>query len=327
MGKPLALKEWCFKMEFKKYTKIKMLGDEENKDIFSNPEDDIVIQEKVDGANFRFYITKEGQVIFGSRTRQLTSNEGEDTNVEKNFRRCVKLIREKIEELTKDGGRLDEIFGFIFYGECMVKHTMNYDWEKIPTFLGFDVYDTTPNKPNGYLDYREAKNLYKSMGLEFVPIIKECKAKEITNIDDNFVPESAYASISAEDRKCEGIVFKNYTKHIFAKYVREKFKEKNKKVFGGGKKFAKTDDEYFVAVYCTNARIDKCIFKLIDEGKKLGMTMMGDLLNMVYKDIWEEHWNEISFSKKKIDLLNLKKLVSRRCLEVLKQAIVNNSLK
>ena len=314
-------------MEFQKYHKIRILGDEENKDIFSNPEDDIVVEEKVDGANFRFFITKEGQVIFGSRARQLTSDEGEDTNVEKNFRRCVKLIREKIEELTKDGGRLDEIFGFIFYGECMTKHTMNYDWEKIPAFLGFDVYDTSPNTPNGYLDYREAKNLYKSMGLEFVPIIKECKAKDITKVDDNFVPESKYISISSKDRQAEGIVFKNHSKQIMAKYVREKFKEKNKEVFGGGKKWAKTDDEYFVAVYCTNARIDKCMFKLIDEGKKLEMAIMGNLLNMVYKDIWEENWNEISFSKKKVDLLNLKKLVSMRCLEVLKQAIVNNSLK
>jgi len=145
-------------------------------------------------------------------------------------------------------------------------------------------------------------------------------------IKEEHFGKSKYASPSSKDQKVEGWVIKNYSKQLMAKIVREKFKETNKMVFGGSKKFAKTDDEYFVAVYCTNARIDKCMFKLIDEGKKLGMTMMGDLLNKVYKDIWEEHWNEISFSKKKIDLLNLKKLVSRRCPEVLKQAIVNNAL-
>ncbi len=312
-------------MEFQKYHKIKILGNEENMDIFTNPEDEIVIQEKVDGANFRFFITKEGNVIFGSRSQEL--GEDKDHKYEKNFQRCIKFIFEKIEDLKKDGGKLDEIHNFIFYGECMVKHTMNYDWEKIPPFLGFDVYDASPNRPNCYLHYKEAENLFKSMGLEFVPIIKECKAKDIKKVDDDFVPESKYASISSEDKQCEGIVFKNYSKGIFAKYVREKFREKNRKVFGEGKKWAKTDDEYFTAVYCTNARIDKCIFKLIDDGRTLGMEMMGDLLNMVYKDIWEEHWQEIAFSKKKTDLLGFKKLVSRRCLEVLKQAIVNNSLK
>ena len=206
----------------------------------------------------------------------------------------------------------------------MVKHTMNYDWEKIPAYLGFDIYNIKTGK---YLNYKDIEIIFcKNLKVEMVPLIKICKAKEIIKVDDDFVPESKYASLSSKDRQAEGVVFKNYSKQIFAKYVREKFKEKNKEAFGGGKKFAKTDDEYFVAVYCTNARIDKCMFKLIDEGKKLDMTMMGDLLNKVYKDIWEEHWNEISFSKKKIDLLNLKKLVSRRCLEVLKQAIVNNSL-
>lgn len=310
------------KMEFKKYTKIRILGDEENKDIFSNPKDEIVIQEKVDGANFRFYITKEGKIIFGSRARQLTSDEGDETNVEKNFRRCVELIRQKWERVKDIAPNLSHL---IFYGECMVKHTMDYDWEKMPPYLGFDIYDTKTGK---YLDYKDIEIIFcENLKVEIVPLIKICKAKDIAKIDDSSVPESKYVAISSKDRQSEGIIFKNYSKQLMAKYVREKFKEKNKKVFGGGKKWAKTDDEYFVAVYCTNARIDKCIFKLVDEGNKLDMTIMGTLLNMVYKDIWEEHWNEISFSKKKIDLLNLKKLVSLRCLEVLKQAIVNNSLK
>ncbi len=309
-------------MEFKKYPKIRILGDVENKDIFKNKKDEIIIQEKMDGANFRFYITTKGQIIFGSRSRQLTSNEGEDTNVEKNFRRCVELIRKKWETVKDIAPNLPHL---IFYGECMVSHTMAYDWGKIPAYLGYDIYDIKTDK---FLDYKEVKTIFcENLKIDMVPLIKICKSKDVVKVDDKFIPESAYPSLSSEDRQCEGVVFKNYKKQIMAKYVREKFKERNKKVFGSGKKFAKTDDEYFVAVYCTNARIDKCLFKLVDEGKKLGMPMMGDLLNMVYKDIWEEHWNEISFSKKKIDLLNFKKLVSRRCLEVLKQAIVNTSLK
>jgi hypothetical protein len=40
----------------------------------------------------------------------------------------------------------------------------------------------------------------------------------------------------------------------------------------------------------------------------------------------EIYIDEIAFSKKSVDTLNLKKLVSKRVLEVLKQTIVNNSL-
>lgn len=305
-------------IEFKKYSKIKQIGHTDNVDIFKSPKDEIIIQEKVDGSNIRFYITKEGKIIFGSRNQQLTSNKGENTNVEKNFIRCIKHVNEMVFK-DLEIKKIKKFSGYIFFGENMIKHTMNYDWEKIPPFLGFDIYNIKTGK---YLEFNKVKEIYDTLNLEMVPLIKICKSKDIKKITDKDVPKSKYALISAE-----GIVFKNYSKQLMAKYVREKFKEKNKEVFGMGKKFTKTDDEYFVAVYCTNARIDKCIFKLLDEGKALGMEMMGTLLNMVYKDIWEENWQEISLSKKMIDLNKLKKLISKRCLNVLQQAMVNNSLK
>ena len=51
-------------MEFHKYTKIRILGNIENKDIFSDPEDEIIIVEKIDGANFRFYINEQDKNNF-----------------------------------------------------------------------------------------------------------------------------------------------------------------------------------------------------------------------------------------------------------------------
>ena len=122
---------------FHKYHKIKQLGDEENKDIFLVPTDQIAIEEKVDGANFRFII-KDVKIIFGSRTQQLTSDEGEETNISKNFQRCVKHILETVWS-NIDITESPLFKSLIFYGENMVKHTMNYDWEKMPPFLGFDI--------------------------------------------------------------------------------------------------------------------------------------------------------------------------------------------
>lgn len=306
-------------MTFHKYHKIKIVGDVDNKGIFEDPNDEIIIESKYDGANFRFMI-KNGQIIFGSRTQQLS--EDKEHQFQKNFQKCINHILEKFNDLDDKVKKSSN--GKIFYGEDMVKHSINYNWEKIPPFLGFDVLDIKSGK---YLDYKHKNSLFESWKLDIVPLVKICKSNKIGKIDDDLVPNSKYISPSSIDLKDEGVVFKNYSKQLFAKYVREKFKEKNREVFGTNKRFAKTDDEYFVAVYCTNPRIDKCLFKLLDEDKKLEMKLMGDLLNMVYKDIWEENWNEIAFSKKKIDLNNLKKLVSKRCLEVLKQSIINNTFK
>ncbi len=304
-------------MEFEKYNKIKIVGHEDNEGIFSDPLDEIVIEEKLDGANFRFMI-KDGHLIFGSKNQQLTSDEGIDTNVQKSFLRAVNFVRERALE-EKDVKGFEEYEKYIFYGECMTRHTMSYDWEKIPPYLGFDIYDTEKGE---YLGINDARLLFDVLNLPFVPIVKITTAGALKILSEEMVPLSKYSPHQAE-----GIVFKNYKKQIFAKLVREEFKEKNHKVFGGGKKYADNDEEYITAVYCTNARIDKMIFKLIDEGEKLEMSMMKKLPTSVYKDIWEENWQEITNMRgKTINFQTFKKKVTGRCLAVLKQVIENNAL-
>lgn len=304
-------------MEFKKYGKIKIVGHEDNEGIFSDSTDEIIIEEKLDGANFRFMI-KNGKIIFGSRSQQLTSDEGVDTNIQKNFLRAVNFIRGQIiSNIDLDNSEKYE--NYIFYGECMVSHTMSYDWDTIPPFLGFDIYDV---KKEEYLEVDVMGLLFDELGLEIVPIIKITTVGELKEITEDMIPTSRYSLHQAE-----GIVFKNYKKQLMAKLVREKFKEKNKEVFGGGKKYTNTDEEYLTAVYCTNSRIDKMIFKLIDEGVKLELAMMKQLPTRVYKDIWEENWQEITNMRGKvIGFQQFKKKVTGRCLAVLKQVIVNNAL-
>jgi len=307
-------------MEFEKYHKIKRLGDDENKEIFKNPEDDIVIQEKIDGANFRFYVTEKGQLIFGSRTQQLTSNEGEDTNVSKNFKKCVEFVRETLKDKN-----LNNFKNLIFYGECCVCHTLVYDWTKMPPFLGFDIRDSTTGE---YLNYSLTSMAYKELGLEMVPLISIIKAKDVElPLRDEYVPDSKYASMSSKDTKAEGIVFKNYDKQLFAKFVRDAFKEKNGRVFGGSPKYNKiddTDNAEFIFKYVTNSRIEKLILKKIDEGNLLSMKLMGSLIMETYLDIIEEEWREILTSNWKLDFKGLRKRVAPRVRGVLETMIENN---
>ena len=57
---------------FHKYGKIKALGCSDSYGIFDNPKHTIYVQEKIDGANFRFII-HNGKPVFGSRNLQTTS--------------------------------------------------------------------------------------------------------------------------------------------------------------------------------------------------------------------------------------------------------------
>ena len=261
---------------------------------------------------------KDGKIIFGSRNRQLTSNEGDETTVQKQFRITLEYIKDKIKDID-----LNKFEGYIYFGEAMTKHTMSYDWNKIPRFLGFDIYDM---KKDIFINNPE--KIFKKLNLDFVHILfiktaKECREWKLC---DSEIPITKYPPLSNPNLKSEGIVFKNYKKQIFGKYVREQFKEENAEAFGGTPKYEETDDGKITARFCTNARIEKFIFKFIDEGDKLELAMMKRLPNIVSNDIWEENWREIVKKYQEIKPRQIRKIVTKRCLSVLKQVITNNIL-
>lgn len=303
-------------MEFKKYGKVYRLGMQETEGVL---EGDVIIQEKIDGGNFRFYFTNEGQIIFGSRNLNLSENEHELQG--HNFKKVIDYILKQIESVEVNTQSLSN---FIFYGEACIKHTINYDWDNMPLFLGFDVYNTSSEK---YCNLKESEEFFSCLNLQMVPVLDKTSVS-VDELNDDLVPISKYASPSAKDQKAEGIVIKNYDKQIFAKYVRDEFKERNAEAFGGQPKYNKEDDtnnSEFMFKYCTNPRIEKVIMKLLDEGKYLDMKLMGDVIRNTYLDIIEEEWREILTSKWKLDFQNLRKKIAPRCRNVLEQMITNNA--
>lgn len=293
-------------MTFHKYPKIGRFGEARVTDeLLSSSEDIIIAQEKIDGANFRFMPSEDGRVVFGSRNLSI----GDSTNdIGGNWNRCVKFILEKL-----NGKDLSEYTDYIFYGECCIPHSIQYTWEKIPAFLGFDIM-----KGDKFLDYEETKIIYEKLGLPMVPLISINTAsyyKEI-KLSENDIPNSVYYM-----GKSEGIVLKNYRTQTFCKFVSEKFKEVNKATFGSSAKRIEDDSEKLVAIYCTNPRIDKKVFELVNNGNELHMRLMKQLPQLVWRDIVDEHATEILNKKWKIDIEKCRKSVALRCKSVLEQII------
>ena len=131
-----------------KYPKIYTIGHEYNKDIFFNPEDEIIIEEKMDGANTRLLIYK-GELYFGSRNKEID----ESSKDAKNFIRSINFIKRTLKD--KD---LSFVEGHILFLETMVRHTMDYDWDSIPVCLGFDIMDLKNNK---FLNYKDKIEIFK----------------------------------------------------------------------------------------------------------------------------------------------------------------------
>lgn len=220
-------------------------------DFFVHEDDDIVIQEKIDGANFRFSFLSDG-LYFGSRENNLNDNAAR-------FKPCMDYVRKRV-SLTYP------ILGFVFFGECCVPHRLQYDWEDIPPFVGYDVYN-----PRQGAFVSDPESYFEALCLPYAPVVKRCKAGEIKSITEDLIPMSAYGNVRAE-----GVVFKNYKKQHFFKFVRQDFAEK------------KSNRDYSVDTHLTTARVEKMVWKLVDEGHDLGVDLMHHLPTRVAQDIVEE---------------------------------------
>lgn len=297
-------------MTFHKYSKIHHLDKEEVEHIFDDPEDEIIIEEKIDGANFRFFkVPGKDELVFGSRNQQL--HEKDNGRYSKSFDRTIQYVLDNID--------IDQVpEGYIIYGESCHPHSLEYDWENMPPFLGFDIRSIETGK---YVMYDMRQELFEAMNLPTVPLIARVPAKDVPEYEDKDIPKSKYSVLQAE-----GVVFKNYVKQVFSKKVTDKFKEKNSLTFGGGRKRAESNEELFIATYVTNARIDKHIYKNLDRGEKLSKELIGPLIKQIWNDIWKEEGKEITYKFDKLNFKKTRNMLAQRIIAVLENMLENEKI-
>jgi len=308
----------------RKYPKLRYTNHEDSKPLFE--EGEIIVQEKVDGANFRFtleenldeaYHTDSREFVFGSRN--IAFKNGKDES--KQFAAPISYLRETLARDTVLS--LQDTFAgkLTFFGEAMLPHTLSYNFGDVPAFVGFDVYNESTGM---WLNRNHLEKCFTKLGLEVTPVIDTVPAREFDEYTIT-VPESEYGDV-----KAEGLAFKNYATQTFSKYVRPSFKEKNAQTFGKPKKHQETGAEKLNYTYITNARIRKTIHKLIDEGPwdSLQMEMMAPkeghdgLPQAVIRDMAEEEGVEIFLSESwDVDLGEFRSLTSKRCARILRKMI------
>lgn len=310
----------------KKYPKTKYPNHEEAEATFA--EGDIVIMEKLDGANFRWthednldeeYQTSDRDIVFGSRNVEYKNQQDEKNQ----FDDQIEYIREVVN--PKRLKELEHQFGgsLTFFGEAMVPHTLTYNWDETPPVVGFDVYNEDEER---WLPYGEMRFCFEHLNLTLAPVLDIITAEAWRSDDYEIeVPESEYGDVEAE-----GFMFKNYSTQTFSKFVRDDFKEKNKKTFGKPKKHQETGAEKLSYRYITNARIEKNAHKMIDEGpyESLQMEMMGPkgdhpgLPEKVIRDMAEEESGNIFMSENwEVDIADFRSVTSSRCANVLRRMI------
>ena len=303
----------------KRYPKLKYPDHKKSNGLFASGE--IFVQEKLDGANVRFtreahldeqYHTEDRDIAFGSRNVVYKNQKDE----RKSFAHAIRYIRETVPEEAIESIE-DTIGGEVtIFGEAMHPHTLEYNFDNIPSVVGFDIWDHSRNK---FVNPKDAEYFIEEvLGIEYSPILDVIDATEWDEYSVT-VPESAYGDV-----KAEGLVLKNPATNVWSKIVRQDFKEKNSKTFGKSKKQQSSGAEKLSYQYITNARIRKSVHKLIDEGEynSLEMKMMEQLPEVVIRDMAQEEAGNVFMKESwEIDTAEFRSITSSRCARLLRKMI------
>lgn len=265
--------------EIKKYMDIVRLGHKTTEDVL-NKGDYITITEKIDGANSSF--TAIDGVVYGFSRNNPVSEE----NTLRGFYGFTQ---------TLDAAKL--LPNKRYFGEWLVRHKVDYG-DNFNKFYLFDIYDEELQE---YLPLDFVKAEAERLNLNLVPIFYEGEYIDFEHLM-SFVGKSKLT----EDGKGEGIVVKNvnykdrYGRQIFVKLVSDIFREMQKQK--APKDPSKQPEEFtFVKTFMNRARVEKLIYKLVDEGildEKFSIEDMGLILkhlgNMVYDDMLKEEIDSLS---------------------------------
>lgn len=267
--------------EIKKYTDVIRYGKSCTQGVIQ--EGDIIsITEKIDGANasFRLDSTNPLGVSCYSRNRPL-----DEDNTLSGFYGWVNEnilpIKEKLNS------------NYIYFGEWLLKHKVQYKAEYYKNFYLFSVWDVINEQ---YLSDDIVISEAKRLGLTTVPYKYIGQYVSFEHLM-SFVGQS---DMTEEPNTGEGVVVKNvsyfdkFNKQCFVKLVSEKFAEVQKQRLPKNPNVTNRLIPIIKSVL-TKPRVEKLLFKLVDEGllkedysiKDMGIILRA-LGNKVYEDIMKE---------------------------------------
>lgn len=265
--------------EMKKFTKVIRLGHRETVGYLKQG-DYIAVYEKLDGANGSIKRGETSPLAF-SRNNPL-----DITNTLRGFYNYAQLF---------DNAKLTQ--GYVYFGEWLVPHKVDYG-EHGGNFYLFDIWDETKGE---YLSHVDVIAEAARIGFTLAPLIYAGPYRSYEHLQ-SLVGRSYYANDATAG---EGIVVKNYNyadKHgtqMLVKMVSEGFREVVKQKAPRDPN-AFSAEQQFVRETVTEARVEKALYKLIDEGKapaNPSVTDMGTILkalgSTIVHDIIEEEGEQL----------------------------------
>lgn len=264
-------------MTLHSYPSIFNVGHKAIEDLFADP---VVVEEKIDGSQFSFGVI-DGVLCCRSKGKQLVLDAPEKMFLPgvATAQRLAPLLRE----------------GWTYRGEYLQSPKHNtLAYTRIPKDH-IILYDINPAL-EVYLSPEEKRAEAERIGLELVP----CFAAGMVRSFEELIAFTERESVLG-GATMEGIVVKNYhrftadqKKALMGKYVRPAFKEAHAMAWKSANPGAGDVIQRVIAVYRTDARWEKAIQHLRDDGRLIGGPQdIGPLMKEVSQDVLKECAEEI----------------------------------
>ena len=303
-------------VQIQSFPKIFHIGDSMIQNLFKGK---VEITEKIDGSQFAFGITKDGEIVMRSHGQELTN-----TNVPKMFKKAE-------EQVNRIGSFLQEIGNkdIYFYCEYLDKphhNTLTYSRVPLNNFYLFGMF------MNGkwVSDYGILDEWADKIEIEKPHVFSDCEIKDLKDLEEYLEMDSILGNT-----KVEGIVVKNYNEPSLrgsffipismGKYVSEKFKERHDK--GWNKKTSKGKLELFIEGFRTEARWQKAVQHLRENDELENAPRdIAKLMKEVDRDIKEEELENIKNGLVKIILPDINRKAKAGFAEWYKKQLLESSI-
>ena len=266
----------------------------------------LVVQEKLDGSNASFTVDN-GELQCFSRRKKL--NEKETLNG------FYGWVHENIQEDV-----FDFLEDYIIFGEWLVKHKIQYKEECYKEFYVFDVYD---KEEEAYLSLKNMHRIASYLELKTVKTLLIAEPSHHLNI---LTPQDIQDLVGKSDMTVkpntgEGIVIKyldGKSEHEdYYKIVSNEFKEFNRQKM---KTEIKNNDS--VADYAmTRARMEKMIFRAIEEGRLSEDNMELENFGLIIKEVGQDFVDDIMEEEKDNMLKIIEKQIKKKMPHILREIL------
>ena len=266
----------------------------------------LVVQEKLDGSNASFTVDN-GELQCFSRRKKL--NEKETLNG------FYGWVHENIQEDV-----FDFLEDYIIFGEWLVKHKIQYKEECYKEFYVFDVYD---KEEEAYLSLKNMHRIASYLELKTVKTLLIAEPSHHLNI---LTPQDIQDLVGKSDMTVkpntgEGIVIKyldGKSEHEdYYKIVSNEFKEFNRRKM---KTEIKNNDS--VADYAmTRARMEKMIFRAIEEGRLSEDNMELENFGLIIKEVGQDFVDDIMEEEKDNMLKIIEKQIKKKMPHILREIL------